>query len=203
MAWVRVSSANATAEDVALTLYGDSALAYSVTAAPPLFGVDPQKVTKEHWPKIRAAPRTGFAAGDTTGFGPTEAAMAAPQHDEAAVNQAMNLPLVSLSKDEVVQRMRTTLLHLDDMAETAKTFKLEQRIAPLRAKIDARSQALQTSTSPQEGMKWDAQSAAQLDLVLKAGTGLRVAAEQYTAMQSTSETGRVDPVPGYVEVPLR
>ena len=84
MAWVRVSSANATPEDVAHTVYGDAALAYSVTAAPPLFGVDPQKVSKEHWPKFRAAPRTGFAAGDTTGFGPTDAAMAAPQHDEAA-----------------------------------------------------------------------------------------------------------------------
>ena len=203
MAWVRVGSANATAEDVAHTVYGDAALAYSVTAAPPLFGVDPQKVSKEHWPKFRAAPRTGFAAGDTTGFGPTDAAMAAPQHDEAAVNQAMNLPLVSMSKDEVVQRMRMTLLHLDDLAETAKTFKLEQKIAPLRAKIDARSIALQAAADPYEGMKWDAQSAAQLDVVIKATTGLRVAAEQYTAMQTPSETGRVDPVPGYVEVPLR
>ena len=51
LAWVRVGAANATAEDVALTLYGDSALAYAVTAAPPLFGVDPQKVTREHWPR--------------------------------------------------------------------------------------------------------------------------------------------------------
>lgn len=205
LAWLRVKSpVDATAEDVAKTLYGDAALAYTVIAAPPLFAVNQQKVSHEHAQKLRALPRTDFTSGDPTGtLEPPDLTQAGPQYDQAAVNQARDLPLTTLDKDEIVQRMRMTLMHLDAMAPSAKTFGLDKRLLPVRAKIDARSKALQASTNPRDMLQWDAQSAEQSDLVIKAERGLRIAAEQYAAMTAPSETGRVESLPGYVERPLR
>ena len=203
LAWVRVSSADATAEDVAKTMYGDAALAYTITAATPLFGIDPQRVRADLWPKVRAAPRTGFAVGDTTGVPPTDAPLAVPQHDEAALNQAAKLPMRSSSADEVVQRMRLSLLGLDELAVIAQTFGLEKNLVPLRAKIDARSKSVHDNPDPDQAMQWDAQSAEQLELIGKATAGVRMAAKQYAAMRSPSGPGKPDTVPSYVDVPLR
>ena len=177
--------------------------AYTVTAAAPLFGIDPQRVRADLWPKVRAAPRTGFAVGDTTGMPPTDASLAVPQHDEAALSQAAKLPLRSSSADEVVQRMRLSPLGLDELAAIAQTFGLEKSLVLLRAKIDARSKAVHDNPDPDQAMQWDVQSAEQLELIGKATAGVRMAAKQFAAMKSPSGPGKPDTVPSYVDVPLR
>jgi len=135
IAWVRViSPADATAEDVAKTLYGDAALAYTVIAAPPLFGVNQQKISQEHAQKLRELPRSDFLVGDPSGtMEPPDLTQAGAQYDEAAVNQARDLPLTTRDKDEIVQRMRLTLART--LVQQPKVYLLDAPLSSLDAKL--------------------------------------------------------------------
>ncbi|HEY1756202.1 MAG TPA: DUF4157 domain-containing protein [Bryobacteraceae bacterium] len=197
--WIRVTSPkDPTPEEVAKTLFGDEAQAYTLTTAPPLFGFENinqlLKVHQRRWDKEGVKENTDPSEPPPM-YEETAATqiMAGPLADEAALAQARNAkpdtnkgaapPGASAG---VLDRMRAIVRSLDRMVKEysslhASLFPAET-FEPTRDRVDARSKRLSSAT-PAEVAAWDTQSIGQLELVNSAESGLMMAKEQSEAFK--------------------
>jgi hypothetical protein len=182
--WIRVTDSEpATAEDVALTLFGGPEQAFEVTGTHPLFGFT-------HANKL-AEPHKGYLSKqgeDLEAEADPNAALVDPSNnlgalaDEQAKAQGKGGES-GLSKDEIVQKMRTSLQVFDDVMALAAKFELADRLTPTRTNLDHKSIELSDPKVPYADVaKWDG-VVTQLDIQLqRASVGLDGLVQRLTSM---------------------
>jgi hypothetical protein len=191
--WVRCTdAAPATAEDIALTVFGASEQAYEITGRHPLFGFT-------HAAKLLEPMRSELLKGgeDPDAEQDPNAALLNPNNnmkalaDEAAQAQGKGAATGS-SKDEIVAKMRLDLGTLDEIIALAGKFGLSNRLAPARTALDERSKHLAAPEMPfAEVSKWDGQVNLEAGVLQRANFGLDAVRERLDLM--TKGLGNLPP----------
>ncbi|MDZ4800013.1 MAG: DUF4157 domain-containing protein [Bryobacteraceae bacterium] len=193
--WVRVSGPpDATAADVAKALYGDPALANSITAAPPMFSFTPRLLSPEIYKAWSALvpPTVSFVANDPNyKADPAQDILRSKSAEEAALGQSKKLPPTGKTPNEIVSRLRLTVQLLDEISGHLSTLGVTGvDVSASRGLVDARSKKLATSVDATDPLRWDSHSEAEHNIVKAAASGLRTAASNFAGMSKAA------PAPG-------
>jgi hypothetical protein len=193
--WVRATPPDATAEDVAVELYGSETLAYLITPAAPLFGFrsDPDNLGKlkptyrEQLQRIQG--RSDYHGSHVPAHGlvddPIGQVLGGPLAAEATKNQAKDVPPTpNLTKPAVVERMRVIVGEFDWLQQSVKPWGQETLLDEAKHKVDQRSRELDKTGDPAAGAEWDGQSQIQLEVVQTARNAVQVAARQEEAFKT-------------------
>ena len=182
--WIRVTDAEpATPEDVALTLFGGPEQAYEVTGTHPLFGfTHANKLVEPHKGYLTMQGEDLDAESDPNAALVDPANNLGALADEQAKAQGKGGES-GLSKDEIVQKMRTNLQVLDDVAALAAKFDLADRLTSTRTNLDHKSVELNDpKVHYADVAKWDG-VVTQLDISLqRASVGLDALVQRLTSM---------------------
>src|SRR5262249_30216752 len=112
--WIKVTDPiDATPEEVAKELLGDTWLTYLVTAAPPLFGFDNQK---HYFVAPYEDQYRKFYDDKSAGGTPGHEILASPQGDDAALNQAAGFSAGKASPSAVAQQLDFLITALKGIA---------------------------------------------------------------------------------------
>ena len=190
--WLRVTPIDARPEEVAQSLYGDPALAYTLTPAGHLYQFDGSRVLAAYRDQLTEHERSGYErVGDTSSLTGAHA-------DELALAQAG--PGCIGTTADIVRDMRDTVRVLDGIIEQARTFGPmlgPDRIVAARDRVDQRSRDL--AAQPEgSAAAWGAQAAEQKQLVGRAATGLDQAVVQLASMADLTEDRGAVRLPQYV-----
>ncbi len=188
---VRAVPADATAEEVALTLYGDSAQAFRLTRAAPLWGFDHPSGMVERY-RGRFSNRV---------VDPAQEILNSELADEAALNQASHNIGDAGSTNEILRRMRMCVLLFHDIEQSAARFGL-RGLGPERDRVDQRSQQLATGDAS-AAAQWGFHSQRQLQILQGAAAGLNQAVAQLRSMTDLAQDAGGFSLPQYVRVLLR
>jgi hypothetical protein len=207
--WARITDpVDATAEEAAVLLYGDSALASYIVAAPPVFGFEPARLKPElrqqwlernpRYDPARPPPNPdddldwrideGYAGEQPPNLEPTPPMPADPAGEmvdtgpvgDAAVAQAGRLPPTGAQSAEVVRRYTECLEMIEGMqSQIALMPDLGAGGLLQRVHQSIQARRMACEGSPAQAYDWDGHSAQQHDLIGRAATGLHGAHEKY------------------------
>ena len=208
--WIQVTSTEpVTAEDVANTLYGDSTYAYTMTAAPPYFGITDTANLKDpalsDWMSHCKTAKKDPGRGDDNTIADPDAQMQTPSLTSdyvmvAEANAVKNLKPSGIKPDEDGRKVL-----LDRMNASLQTFQLITKTAstlPGGGDVTMTSEAFKrlqqrafkvadTSQSMNWIIDWDKQTIAQGDLLRQALNGVTVAVQQYKAFSGWGPSEKV------------
>jgi len=181
--WIKVTDPiDATAEEVAKELFGDTLLTYLVTPAPPLFGLD---VTKH---SLVARHETAYQklSGDRSpGGSVAHQILAGPQSDDAALDQAAGFTAGKTSSTAVLQQLDLLIHQLRTIATSAASWvTLDKDVQEAIARTERRQQQLASVKDPHEAERWNAQIREQLDIAGKCETGLSITSKLFHAFEA-------------------
>ncbi|HTE50660.1 MAG TPA: DUF4157 domain-containing protein [Kofleriaceae bacterium] len=184
--WIKVTDPiDATPEEVAKELFGDTLLTYLVTPAAPLFGLDP---TKNMFVPEHEAAYSKFTDDKSPGGSNEHQILSGPQADDAALNQAAGFSAGKSSPAAVVQQLDILLTQLKSIAATAATWiTLDKDMQETVTRIEARKQRLASSTDAAEAGRWNAQVREQLDIAQKCERGLGIATKLFQSFPDAKE----------------
>lgn len=172
--WIRVTDpADATVEDVAREMYGEDTMAWKITPAAPLFGLEPMGLKPDHYRALSA--NGGGTSSDRPGGGPQtlpQQLLTGPLADEAALNQAKGFAPGPADAGALTQQFDQIVVHFGDLQKKVgpigeETDKLEgarQRVAERKKRI--------TGGNPGEIQSWSGQAREQLDVLVKCIEGV-------------------------------
>jgi len=217
--WLRVTSPlDATTEEVANSLYGDTTQAWRLVDATPLFGfsridlllpahrdklkemaADPNAAQSALDPNAKATVAQGL---NPSGADPLAELRKGQLADSAALNQAGKLKAPpEITKDMVLENMRLSFEVLDAMIPNAKRFQADGRLAEARDFIFAKRRVLQTLDDV-EVMRWAAQSAEQKRVLAGASAGLAEAVVQFDHLLSAGSSQQANELADNLRLPL-
>jgi len=217
--WLLVKAPlDATVEEVAATLYGDSAQAFRLTDAAPFFGFtavgmllpghrdrltqlsgDAGVAQSALYPNAKKWAGEGAEPGN---LDPTAELLATGLADQAALAQARKLPVAKgTSKDVVLENMRLSFEVLDALVPGAKRFHDDGRVAAARQRIVAKRTEL-LAADELEVMKWAGQAAEQKRILGGASTGLAEAVVQLEQLLATEKIAHGHGLALDVKMPL-
>jgi hypothetical protein len=189
--WIRVTGAadagsslrapaDATAEDVALTLFGTTAEAHELVAAPPRFGfTHAYKLLEPHKRELSGRGAKLEEDGD-----PTKVLLAAPgpAADDAALAQTTG-PTKGKSSAEIVGKMRENLGSLDQIVAAAKKLGVDGGLEAARTRLDQQSQRFGKADADfAEVSKWENHAWLQASVLSRVSFGLGSLDERLTKM---------------------
>lgn len=176
--WIKVSDPiDATPEEVAHELYGDTRQAYLVTPAPPLFGLDLSR--RGLVPRHEAAYQKASGAPSAGGTVVHEI-LAGPQADAAALDQAAGFTAGKTSPVAVIQQLDLVIRKLREIAASAASWvTLDKDVQDAAARAEHRKQQLASAKDPREAEQWNAQTREQLDIAGKCSSGLAAASQMF------------------------
>ncbi len=190
--WVRVMPADATSEEVAAALYGDTALAYTLGQAGALWSFEPARVLAEHRSRLTEGERSGSQRqGDSS-------ALTGPLAEEIALEQAG--PGSIGTKDDVLVDLRDTVALLDGIAERGARLGphiADRQLAAARARVDQRSRQL-ADEDEAAVQTWASQAGQQKQLVAKAASGVEQVLLQLSSMTRLEDDRGGLGLPAYV-----
>jgi hypothetical protein len=176
--WIKVSDPiDATPEEVAHELYGDTRRAYLVTPAPPLFGFDPlgHGLVPRHQAALQKASGAPSAGGTVV-----HEILAGPQADAAALDQAAGFTAGKTSPAAVIQQLDLVIRKLREIAASAASWvTLDKDVQAAAARAEHRKQQLASAVDPREAEQWNAQTREQLDIAGKCSSGLAAASQMF------------------------
>lgn len=197
-----------TAEDVALTLFGTSLLASTLTPVPPLWGFrHPDKLLRyEDWKKLPgntgATDPSNVLGYDESKTDPAKALLASGDADKAALAQGGNAPGTGKgTKTLVALRMRAMMVVVDGIgADLLPTGVNVGAVTAMGKRLDDRSQKVLEEKELASGAQslWDGQSAAQRDLLGQCASGAKVIGANYKALLASAG----DTVPKHLRDPV-
>ncbi|MEZ4403681.1 MAG: hypothetical protein R3B06_26895 [Kofleriaceae bacterium] len=191
-AWVRVTPADARAEEVAASLYGDAARADTLTGRGGMWQFAPGLVLEAYRDQLTGSEVDGFAPVDST------ASLASPLADEIALAQAGES--TGGEPATVLRDMRDSVRIMDGMIEQAGTYGPMVDGGGLRAardRVDTRSTTLATQPATATAT-WAAQAQQQREVVALAATGLDQSVVQLGSMTDLATDRGAHNLPGYV-----
>ncbi len=190
--WVRVTPANATAEEVAAGLYGDTAFAYTLRQAGALWNFEPTHVRAEHRSRLTEGERSGYQQqGDRS-------AWTGPLAEEIALEQAG--PGSIGTKADILVDLRDTVALMDSIGELGGPLGphiADKQLASARARVDARSRQL-AGEDEAAVQDWASQASQQKVLVAKAAHGVEQAVQQLSSMTRLADDRGALRLPLYV-----
>jgi hypothetical protein len=184
--WIRVTDpADASIEDVAREMYGGDEMAYKITAAPPLFGLEPMGLKPDYYKALHA-----HGGGTSPELKPGGGPQTLPQQllngslgDEAALAQAKGFkpgpsdPAAMRQQfDQIVQHF--TLLQ----GEVGKIGEEDGQLVAARQRVEQRKQRI-TGTNPGEASAWSGQAREQLDILTHSIEGVQKAKQTSDLMK--------------------
>ncbi len=171
--WIRVTDPiDATPEEVAHELYGDTLRTYLITPAPPLFGFDVRKdmLRPEHEKEYERFRDDRSPGGDVA-----HEMLAGGQGNDAALDQAAGFTTARASKPVVLQQFDLVISELKKLAAGAHAWvTLDKEVSEAVTRAEQRKQAISEARDTKEADKWNAQVREQLDIVSKARSGLDI-----------------------------
>lgn len=174
------AGADATAEDVALTLFGTPAEAHEVVAAAPRFGfTHAYKLLKSHQDYLTSKGEDINLDAD-----PTKMLLAAPggAADSAALAQSAGAQ-TGKSSQEIVGKLRESLTILDTITTLANKLGATIALDDARGRIDKRSQEFaKPDANFAEVSKWENHTWLQAAVLSRVSFGLSSLDERLTAM---------------------
>ena len=185
--WIRVTDpADATIEDVAREMYGGDEMAYKITAAAPLFGLEPMGLKPDYYKALHA-----HGGGTSPELKPGGGAQTLPQQllngplaDEAALAQAKaykpgpsDPAAMKQQFDQIVQHF--TLLQ----GELGKVGEEDGQLAAAKQRVEERKQRI-TGSNPGEASAWSGQAREQLDILARSVEGVQKARQMSDAMKA-------------------
>ncbi|HWO19741.1 MAG TPA: hypothetical protein VNO30_13240 [Kofleriaceae bacterium] len=182
--WIKVTDPiDATPEEVAKELLGDTHLTYLITSAAPLFGFDPTQhvLRPEHERAYAKLYDDGSPGGDVA-----HELLAGPQADDAALNQAAAFTAAKASKPAVLQQFDLAIDQLKTVAASTQSWvTLDKDVQEAIARAEQRKQKIADATDLREADKWNAQIREQLDIASKCERGLGIVGKLYHSIQAT------------------
>ena len=175
--WIRVTDpADAMVEDVAREMYGEDTLAWKITPAAPLFGLEPMGLKLEHYRVLSA--NGGGTSSERPGGGPQtlpQQLLTGPLADEAALNQAKGFAPGAADASATTQQFDQIVVHFGDLQkklgpigeETDKLEGAKQRVIERKKRI--------TGGNAGEIQAWGGQAREQLDVIIKCIDGVNLA----------------------------
>ena len=184
--WIRVNDpADATVEDVASEMYGNEEMAYKITPAAPLFGLEPMGLKPDYYKALHAH-GGGTSPELKPGGGPQtlpQQLLNGPLADEAALAQAKGYkpgpsdPAAMRQQfDQIVQHF--TLLQ----GELGKIGEEDGQLAAAKQRVEQRKQRI-TGSNPGEASAWSGQAREQLDILTRSVEGVQKAKQMSEAMK--------------------
>ncbi len=174
--WLRVTPADASAEEVAASLYGDTAFAYTLSQAGALWNFEPTRVLAEHRSRLTEQERSGLQRRDDS------SALSGPLAEQIALEQAG--PGSIGTKDDVLLDLRDTVALMDGIAERGAPLGphvADRQLASARARVDQRSRQL-AGEDEAAVQQWASQASQQKELVAKAAHGVEQVVLQLSSM---------------------
>ena len=190
--WLRTTPADARPEEIAQSLYGDSAKAYTLSGGGGLWHYATGMVLPAFCDQLTPDEQSGMQpVRDMTALtGPNAAEIALAQAGPGCVG----------SRDDVVRDMRDSVRIFDQITASAATYGPTLHAADLaaaRTRIDQRSRDVQGG-SEAEATRWGAQAQQQRELLSRASTGIDQTVVQLHSMSDmTAHHGATD-LPDYV-----
>jgi len=120
--------------------------------------------------------------------------------DSEALNQAADFKPTGNSPQQVLQQLSLIERNLDDSGSDMLSIDISPDLELVKALVRSRHDRLATSGDHRQILKWGPQVAAQLDIVVRAGTGL--AGAKSRLLFAKGETGRIEDIPPYLRHPL-
>jgi hypothetical protein len=207
--WVRVTDTcdpPVTVEDVALSLYGNAAMASMITPVPPLYGfaMPAMLVRYEEWKKLPGNDGSDPEGQDKDKNDPAKQILTGPDADKAALDQSRGAPGTEKGdKAAVAQRIVAMLALVDAMVadvggiaglNTGDLAALKGRLTERKGKVLATPENASGQQNP-----WDAQTAKQLDLLGACASGTATAARNWAGLTK----GGGDKTPAFFTDPIK
>jgi hypothetical protein len=171
--WIKVTDPiDATPEEVAHELFGNTLRTYLITPAPPLFGFD---IHKDQLRSPYEQQYAKFYDDKSPGGDPAHEILAGKQGDDAALDQAAGRSTAKPTKPVVLQQFDLLIDELKKIVAGAHAWvTLEKEIDEVVARAEKRKKAIADSTDTKESDKWNAQVREQLDIAGKVRGGIDV-----------------------------
>jgi Domain of unknown function (DUF4157) len=181
--WIKVADPiDATPEEVAKELFGDTLLTYLITPASPLFGLD---VTKHSLVPLHEAAYHKFSGDKSPGGSVGHEILAGPQGDDAALDQAAGFTAGKTSSSAVQQQLDLLIHQLRSIAAGAASWvTLDKDVQEAATRAERRKQQLAGAKDAHEAERWNAQIREQLDIAGKCESGLSIASKLFHGFEA-------------------
>ncbi|HEU5060546.1 MAG TPA: polymorphic toxin-type HINT domain-containing protein, partial [Kofleriaceae bacterium] len=183
--WIRVTDpADATVEDVAREMYGEDTMAWKITPAAPLFGLEPMGLKPEHYRVLSA--NGGGTSSERPGGGPQtlpQQLLTGPLADEAALGQAKGFAPGPADAGALTQQFDQIVVHFGDLQQKLGPIGEEtDKLAGARQRVVDRKQRITGGNAGEIGA-WSGQAREQLDVLIKCIDGVNHADRVHAAVK--------------------
>lgn len=188
--WLKVEDPkNATSEEVANALFGNSEFSYLLTSSVPYFGfkevgyildihreslkaqaADPDALESFHYPSAKEVAGTGARPFN---LDPNQELLSSPFADEIALQQAGTVGAEGIGKNAIILKVRQNLLLMNDIIEKANQFGLGSKLTQAKQRLDDLGSNLADEVDETLVYPWDAHSVQQQILLTEILFGLQ------------------------------